>query len=116
MCLQFHADIIVLKKAGIVADLGNPHCNTDVESLMNIFVCFESSALPLLNGCFNGFSLLKDYSTIGFYIENNYLWIKSVNTSMNETLINVFCLSDDDINCNASDNVKIMILNSELST
>lgn len=106
----------MLKEGGVVANLTSPYCQTlDAQSLMNIFVCFESPAIPSLNDCYLGLSLLPNISDIDFYIENNDLWVVNVNTEMNGTLINIFCLSNYDIKCNATNNVKIMILNSELS-
>lgn len=97
---------------GILADLTNPYCRTEEDFLFNIQVCFESA---LLNRCFNGLELLPDQSEIDFYIQNNYLWVTDVNTSMNKTLINMFCLSNYSIQCDASPIKEIMILNSELS-
>lgn len=94
------------------ADLSNPYCNTDLKLYASLLLCFESTPSQDFDGCFD-YWLLNEHFDLEQYNVNNSTWlgVKGINTSLNEIVISIFCITESPDNCLQSSYIETNIFN-----
>lgn len=107
---------------GLLANLSNPYCNTNLADTTSLLLCFEypsfeSTSSQDFDGCFDdSLEGNEHFYIVQHSVDDTWLGVKNIIPSLNRTVISIFCIIERSDNCPQSSYIDANIFNLEFIT